>query len=225
MKKSFLSITFLILTIAGFSNHNHHRDTIQKRLNHGEHPRKIIKSGVPMDSLYGKKYAGGYIFYFFPKDTSGLVIGTKDLVYPHDTLKGRIIWGCRNINTGARETKIGSGQRNTQKIIDANCGLWDPEIKKWMKTAAEVCGHYKTHQFDDWYLPSKDELHEAYMKLCHTPRVNFGKNKEYWTSSEKDDQFAWIEHLELGHKEYELHGQSYFRKFYAQYLRPVRTFK
>lgn len=178
-----------------------------------------------MDSLYGKKYAGGYIFYFSPKDTSGLVIGMKDLHYPHDTLKGRIIWGCRNVNTGASETIIGSGKRNTQKILDATCSIYDPGKKKWMKSAAEICNAYHFHQFNDWYLPSKDELHAAYMNLCHNSRVDFGKNREYWTSSEKDDQHAWIEHLEFGYREEELFGQSYFRKFYAQYLRPIRTFK
>lgn len=222
--KYFLIIGFMLsVMVANASSLS--KDTIQKRLNHGEHPRDIIKSGVSMEALYGKKYGGGYIFYFFPKDTSGLVIGVKDLSYPHDTLKGRIIWGCRNVATGATDTKIGSGKLNTEKIINTTCSLYDPDKKKWMKTAAQVCVEYKYHHFNDWYLPSKDELHEAYMNLCHSGKVDFGKNREYWTSTEKDDQHAWVEHLEFGHKDHELFGQSYFRKFYAQYLRPVRTFR
>lgn len=216
-------LSFILLLSFG-SIRAQQADSIQIHLNSGSSPKSLIQNGVPMDSLYGMVYQGGYIFYFFPEDTSGLVIGMKNLVYHHDTTLKRVIWSCRNVNTGASETAIGSGLRNTLKIKKADCNLYDPEKKKWMESAAEVCLNYSYKGYDDWYLPSKDELHEAYMKLCFSSKINFG-GKNFWTSSEKDNQFAWIEHFQFGWHEHELYGQSYFRKFYAYFVRPVRTFK
>lgn len=196
--------------------------TIQERLNKGETPKSLIRSGVPQDSLYGYTYEGGFIFHFFD-DTTGMVFGLKDLSYDYDDTKTQIIWSCRVIVTGATATHIGAGLENTQKIKAKNCPLYDPDAKEWMISAAELCLLYKGGGFDDWFLPSKDELHEAYMNLSHNSRVHFNE-KEYWTSTEKDGEFAWVEHFK-GPSEYEMFGQSYYRKFYKESVRPIRVFK
>ena len=216
MKHSILFIFFLSITSLL------HAQTIQERLNKGETPKQIIKSGVPKDSLYGNIYQGGHIFYFF-KDTTGMVFGTKDLAYDYDSTKTRIIWSCRMIVTGSTDTHIGAGLENTKKIKEKNCPLYDPDAKEWMISAAELCLLYKGGGFNDWFLPSKDELHEAYMNLSHNALVHFNE-MEYWTSSEKDGEFAWIEHFK-GPSEYEMFGQSYYRKFYKESVRDVRVFK
>ena len=224
MKKAILSSLISIVSFFTFAQNTVQVDSLQLRLDNGESPKAIIKSGGSMDSLYAKVYQGGYIFYFFPEDTSGLVLGLEDLKYKDYTPANKIIWGCRNNLVGAKETKIGSGLRNTMKISKANCTLYNTDDESWMKSAADICLEYKTGAYDDWYLPSKDELHESFMKLSYTSKVEFGAFY-YWTSSEKNDQFAWIENLKSGYREYDLRGQSYFRKYYARYVRPVRNFK
>ena len=42
--------------------------------------------------------------------------------------------------------------------------------------------------YDDWYLPSKDELYKLYLN-----KVIIGgfTNTNYWSSSERDDEFAY----------------------------------
>lgn len=213
-------ISFLFLNLFFFSN----SQSIQEKLNSGTTVKQLIKTGTPKDSLYGKIYQGGYIFHFFDKDTTGMVFGLKELAYPYDTAKSHIIWSCRGVFTGATGTAIGTGLENTLKIKKANCPLYDPDEKTWMIAAAEICLEYKGAGFNDWFLPSKDELHEAYMNLSYSSLVDFD-NHSYWSSSEKDVEFAWIEHFKFGPREFEMFGQSYYMKFYGDYVRPVRIFK
>jgi hypothetical protein len=53
--------------------------------------------------------------------------------------------------------------------------------------------------FDDWYLPSKEELRLVYRTLgTANPRLgNFGKSF-YWTSSEYDLNNAWTVNFKDG---------------------------
>jgi len=111
MKSFFYFSLILLLNVHSFGI-----DSLQLRLDQGETPKEIIESGVPKDSLYGKIYQGGYIFYFFPGDSTGMVFGQEDLHYPHDTTNQKIIWNCRVRNTGAKSRKIGDGLNNSKKI-------------------------------------------------------------------------------------------------------------
>lgn len=217
-------IVFFVLVFSSIQLHAQTTTAdIQKRIDAGETPKQIIRSGVPMDSLYGVYYQGGHIFYFFPEDTSGMVVGPKNLTYTYDTSKVRIVWSCRGKNTGATDRAIGAGKKNTEKIINAGCTLYDADEKRWMKSAAELCVHYKGGGYNDWFLPSKDELHEIYMNLGYTGKVDFG-NKEFWSSTEVNEDFAAVEHLKYGWREFELFGQSNFMKFHWYFVRPVRIF-
>lgn len=215
---------FLFKAIIFVSTFSIHGQSIQEKLNQGISVKTLLQQGVTNDSLYGKIYQGGYIFYLSPKDSSGMVFGLEDLAYPYDTAKSKIIWSCRGVHTGATGTAIGTGVENTKKIKAANCPLYDPDERTWMIAAAEICMEYKGAGYTDWFLPSKDELHEAYMKLSFSSIIDFG-DKSYWTSSEKDVEFAWIEHFRFGPEEFEFFGQSYYMKFYGDYVRPVRIFK
>lgn len=223
MKKYFSALVLLLLLISTYAADSLKVKSVQARLDAGETPRQIIKSGVPMEELYAKRYQGGYIFYFFPKDTSGMVIGPKDLSYGYDKNKTQVAWNCRDTLVGAKERAIGSGMRNSLKIKEAGCKLYDVDRKLWMLPAAELCLDYKGGGYDDWFLPSKDELHEAYMKLSYTGKVKFG-NKDFWSSTEVDKKFAAIEYFKDGGREHEYFGQSNFMKFYFYWVRPVRVF-
>ncbi|MDA9110684.1 hypothetical protein N9J89_00370 [Bacteroidia bacterium] len=72
--------------------------TIQGRIDEGETPLDIYSSdNCLLYSLYGKVYAGGYIFYFNPSDGSGLVADLKDL-------PGLYNWGCEGTYIGGTYT-------------------------------------------------------------------------------------------------------------------------
>jgi len=73
---------------------------------------------------------------------------------------------------------IGSGKRNTQLIVEKynqTAGEWD--------TAAQICYDLVFNGFNDWFLPSTDELDQMYGNL---KRRNLGdfNNDWYWSSTD-----------------------------------------
>tara|TARA_Y100000385_G_C13105070_1_gene647008 strand:- start:3208 stop:3849 length:642 start_codon:yes stop_codon:yes gene_type:complete len=68
---------------------------IQERLDSGETPLSIFQSSVPLDSLYGKIYQGGYIFYIDSEDNlngvEGMVAAFNDICFFDACF---YFWGC-----------------------------------------------------------------------------------------------------------------------------------
>ena len=110
-----------------------------------------------------------------PYSTKGLFMN-KTLVYnPED----------------CTQTIIGSGKINTERIVAAY-----GETIRWSSFYTTMATHYAAKEclnysvvvdgitFDDWYLPSKDELQQIYNELYLKGKGDFYGEWAYWTSSE-----------------------------------------
>jgi hypothetical protein len=75
---------------------------------------------------------------------------------------------------GASGTAVGTGQENTAIIVDA-CGAGS--------YAAKICDDLVIGGYDDWFLPSKDEINNMFWELKSLGVGNF-TNDDYWSSSE-----------------------------------------
>lgn len=140
---------------------------VQNMLNDGETPQSIIGSGFPVDSLYGRVYQGGFIFYFNNQDNSGLVAAPNDYDF--------YVPYCEdNSLTNATGTAIGTGQQNTTLIM-TNCGI--------SGTSADYCNSLLMSGFSDWFLPSRDELLAIYTNLKLNGYGNLSWDN-YWSSTE-----------------------------------------
>lgn len=177
---------------------------IQVRLNQGETPLEIVNSGVMMAELYGKTYKGGLLFYLNPTDGTGLVAAPEDLT---DQFPFRL---AAILNTGATDSSIGAGRTNTTLIINA-FGPGD--------YAATACNSYTSGGFDDWFLPSLNELQAIYDNLIASDLGGFGPNW-YWSSTQWELNFGAAGFLnnELGATFPGLDGSA------AVFVRPVRAF-
>lgn len=151
---------------------------IQTLLDAGETPINIINEGADTTEFIGLTYEGGIIFYL-KNDGTGLVSAP--------TNQGITSWACRGILVGASGTIIGSGRPNTMNILNG-CMVTN--------NAAEFCDNLDLNGFDDWFLPSKDELNEMYFKIgpggigVNQNIGNFAPSF-YWSSSEDNDSNAW----------------------------------
>ncbi len=182
---------------------------VQVRLDMGETPFDIFNSDNSLlDSLYGKTYAGGLIFYL--DDVSGLGL----VAAPMDQSMGAE-WGCSGTEIiGASGTYIFSGESNTMNIIN-ECTT--PGI------AAELCANLNLNGYSDWFLPSKDELDEMYEFIgngASAPNTNIGGFADafYWSSTQFSDNRAYSQQGITGSQ-----GQSL--KFESSlYVRAIRTF-
>ncbi len=144
--------------------------SVQERLSN-ETPYEIYTSDQTLlDSLYGKSYQGGLIFYFDTISGSGLVAA--------DSTTGWHFWGCYGTDitfgNGAVGTIIGTGNTNSEEIVH-DCTT---EI-----SAAEECLDYSDGTYSDWFMPSIDELFEIYTQLHVNNIGNYSPNV-YMSSTE-----------------------------------------
>jgi hypothetical protein len=115
----------------------------------------------------GQNYMGGNIAYIDASGQHGLIAGPISNTFSAP-------WGCEGTVTGAVSN---SGATNTNTII-AGCSV---------VTAAKVCYDLVSGGYDDWYLPSKEE-----MLLIYPNKAALGfQDMAYWTSSESSNTQAW----------------------------------
>ena len=171
---------------------------IQVLLNAGESPLNIINAGAPLTDFIGLNHEGGIIFYMDPlANGTGLVSAAMDQSTGAE-------WGCFGTTIGGTNETIGTGQANTTAIVNG-CGQ--------AGIAAKLCDDLVVGIYDDWYLPSKDELNEMWVNLADSDGdgTNTGPSDPnniggfadsfYWSSSEFGSNVAWTQNFFSGGQE------------------------
>ena len=104
----------------------------------------------PDNLAIGKSWKGGVIAYILKPEDAGYEANIiHGLIATDDDLPAAR-WGCAGkLIYGADGSEIGTGKQNTKEIFDscATAGI-----------AARICSDLDLNGFDDWYLPSRDEL-------------------------------------------------------------------
>jgi len=165
----------------------------------------------PSDIEIGDFRDGGIVFWIDPENNGhGLVCAIND---QSDGAE----WGCNSTEVmGAWGKTIGKGNQNTEAII-ANCTTGN--------TAADIAYNFTFNGYDDWFLPSKDELNEIEVnrvKINKVAQANGGTAftlNYYWSSTQYTNipQYAYCQELN--------NGVSAFNDKYHEYaVRCVRAF-
>ena len=132
---------------------------------------------------------GGMLFYIDETGQHGLVAAMEDLDAPIDPFSGSsgYIWGCLEEVYGADETYLGTGYQNTMDILAQEC-----ELENQSTTAALAASNTQLNGYNDWYLPSIDELIEMYNTIGHgAENIGNFNDSPYWSSSEYNSANAW----------------------------------
>ena len=142
----------------------------------------------------GDTYQGGIIFYILKDNDNGYVAGevhgliaaTKDqtTIEEWEKIKDGAVWGCyENELLKVDRTAIGTGIQNTLDIL-AGCNQDG--------IAAKLASDYQVIEngvtYDDWFLPSKDELNLLYLKR---EVVGGFADFSYYSSSQDNHISAW----------------------------------
>ena len=135
----------------------------------------------------GDYHEGGVIFYLDDTGEHGLISSVAD--------QGVFIkWGCPTAaDFGANGLEIGTGAQNTMDIID-RC--------ETQNIAADLCDTYENDGYDDWFLPSKDELDALYQQRIIVEEIareqedgDIFYDAQYWSSSHNSSNTVWTQYF------------------------------
>lgn len=146
----------------------------------------------------GQHYGGGDVFYIDQTKKHGLIVAKQDI--------GFVKWGCDGTNISEAASKdVYSGARNTQNIVDNCDGV----------TAASLCNDLDTLGYDDWFLPSLEELKGLSSTLGKLGQA--GLKGYIWSSTQSDANNAYA--VSFSNNAVVTFGKS------AKYVvRPIRAF-
>lgn len=120
----------------------------------------------------GQSFGGGKIFYIDKSGLHGLIASISDQSTAATYYNGSYI------TTNAISTTDGSA--NTTLIISVQGNI--------VIYAAKLCRDFSGGGFNDWFLPSKDQLNTLYSQKAI---VGGFANEYYWSSTEFNNELAW----------------------------------
>lgn len=149
----------------------------------------------------GESYGGGIVFYVDESGQHGLVTSTVNQSTSMSWFNGSFV------ETAATGTKTGTGANNTEAIIKSQgVGTY----------AASICDKLELNGYNDWFLPSKDELNLLYIQKSAGLVGDFA-NDFYWSSTENSYNGAWSQSFSNG-------ANSSANKDGAYDVRAIRSF-
>lgn len=138
-------------------------------------------NGISIYKIRDTGPAGGIVFY----DKGYYSNGWRYLEAAPSDQSESAEWGCEgSLITGADGTEIGTGMQNTNDIING-CST---EGK-----AADICSVLVLGGYDDWFLPSIDELELMLQTMKDGYNINYYDS--YWSSSENSADWAWYSYI------------------------------
>lgn len=190
----------------------------------------------------GDSYGGGKVAYILKSgdpgyvagETHGLIAAATDQT-PVDPWN--VAWSNLTdtlIGSAAQGLALGTGRANTAAIVAQTLGNETIGYVHCTAGAAYVCANLVEGGYDDWYLPSKDELNKLYLMYLKYSSVgergNYnpsGYNQAYWSSSECAGEYglvlAWYQYFDNDPSPgAELQNTNYKTQTYS--VRAVRSF-
>ncbi len=153
----------------------------------------------------GMNYKGGKIAYLLTPSDPGYDANVQHgIIAAVADLPGEVAWGCNDKFLAGRSS-IGTGSQNTIDI-SSGCSV--------AGNAATLCSNLVQGGYDDWYLPSKDELNKLFLQM---KAIGGFREVCYWSSTETGKYNACSQIFDNGF-------QTANDKSTTFSVRPIRSF-
>jgi hypothetical protein len=169
-------------------------------------PQPPPQPSAPTYKVGDRGPAGGWIFY----DKGSFSNGWRYLEAAPAGTDFTAQWGAAGKDVRGSETLVGAGKRNTQLIVEYLRSTGESG------RAAQVCDSFSIGGYDDWFLPSKDELNLMYQNLKRKGLGSFS-DSYYWSSTQDNADYLWGQVFSSG-------SQYYYYKYNAGKARAARSF-
>ncbi len=120
-------------------------------------------------------------------------------------------WGCRGENIRATGREIGFGLANTIAVFE-NCS----EDGIAAQVVMNLSLRYQGEIFDDWFIPSREELNLLYRNL-HQQDLGGFSSSLYWSSTQINSGLAWVQNFSNGSQRTDFKSDE-------RRIRPIRAF-
>lgn len=168
--------------------------------------------------------AGGFVFYDKGENIGGwryLEAAPSDVdSNGYDHIFGLHRVEGENIEVGT-QPGIGAGKVNTDALVGAmGEEAYTHNGKEFISKdiyAAKLSDVHMVGSYNDWFLPSKDELNLMYQNLKKNSLGDFADDA-YWSSSEVNEDNAWLQFFNTGFQ------QGNFKKENTYKVRPIRAY-
>ncbi len=127
----------------------------------------------------GEEYGGGVVAHCNKDGKSGLIATQLDQ-------STETPWGCNGFYIDNTSNKYREGENNTLFVTK---GCPDRPI------AASICQDLSLNRYDDWLLPSQEELNYLYL---NKNKIKGFSNVYYWSSTENNFTSAMRQSFSLG---------------------------
>lgn len=176
---------------------------------HATTAERLVETGEkPVIHYVGEFFGGGVVFWVDPTGTHGLICSMINLGYSK-------VWSDETgVSSNSFATSDRDGQSSTTIIVS----------RSTVRGVARTCdtyinADYGTGIYNDWYLPSREELNCLWNSVysINTVLEKDGNDAttvllkvDYWTSTELefDDKYVWIYSFIYGYVFYNLKTRS-----------------
>ena len=150
--------------------------TVEQNLNNGVDILDILEVN-DISSLYGIEYNGGFIFDVNNEDGSMIVATDYSQI-------GSVAWG--DVFSLDTNTEIGSGDSNTQMIVDGNQN--DNSADGGFEFGSDdyafkIVSDLEYNDNNDWFIPSRDSMKAIFDNVHSQGFGNFNETLIYWSST------------------------------------------
>jgi len=185
------------ITVIGLTNGTAYTFTVTATNGIGISAASGASNSVIPPAAVGDIYGGGVVFYIFESGDTGYIAGeTHGLIAAVQDQSSGIEWYNGSYDTtGATGTAVGTGSANTDAIIIVQ-GATETDY------AAGLARAYAGGGYNDWFLPSKDELNKMYINKRTLEAVSgfTAFRSYYWSSTEYGNYYAWYQIFASGNQ-------------------------